>query len=719
MQANPTAYTKQLTHDLLRRILEQYNEHYNGFSAVSTDDAEADADELHDNVEGHGTSTAHDLKPAEAAKFLSETETYRTRDADRAGTQRAARVPLARMLLAARFAACFDTPAQLLNLAGPQSLTCLELPHRAERQRAWDDLPNVLVHLGHLASPHRKSLSSVQAIVLGYRGKTQSDQERALKDFEDGLETAIECGRSIVALVPGRSYLSEHMQPLVTRSITLPPLCRTMVIEILRHTHALGDDITGAALRDLMPSDTALAKMPLPLLHTAFHGETAQKVLSRLSKLSDASVAAPPSNRMTLQQIHLPLTAATFCDGVLTDLQDWQIGKVSWSEVPCSALFYGPPGNGKTSLAAALAGSAGIPLVSTSYADCQRAGHQGDFLRVLSDKVTEAISSAPCVFFLDELDSFGLRNKPTRNSDYIVGVVNGLLEHLSRLNDTPGVIVIGATNHPHLVDPAILRPGRFDAKIHLGNPDCAGILRIMEIELGANAKELSAADIASRLLGVSGAQVSAVIRDAREKARRSGNPMRPEHLSSAVDHIAPQRPPELLRRIAIHEAGHAVVGHRLGLPPPRHLQLTAFGGEYGYAIPDTLTERTAQDHLATLLGGRTAEIVLLGNCSSGADSDLAEATQLAFSMRYRWGMRHNTMISISQDAGLLPNLPSTAVQKLNADLRRAGTVSKKIIKDNRALVHRVADGLLQETELNGKDLLRILHSGPRSVDSGA
>ena len=77
------------------------------------------------------------------------------------------------------------------------------------------------------------------------------------------------------------------------------------------------------------------------------------------------------------------------------------------------------------------------------------------------------------------------------------------------------------------------------------------------------------------------------------------------------------------------------------------------------------------------------------------------------------------MISISQDAGLLPNLPSTAVQKLNADLRRAGTVSKKIIKDNRALVHRVADGLLQETELNGKDLLRILHSGPRSVDSGA
>ena len=403
-----------------------------------------------------------------------------------------------------------------------------------------------------------------------------------------------------------------------------------MILDILRQTHALSESVDKGTLLDLLPSDAALARMPLLLLQNAFHQHDPRAVLSRLRDLATAQTSARYTDRLTLDKIHLPPAAAAFCESLLADLQGWQAGEVPWSEVPSSACLYGPPGNGKTSLAAALAGSAGIPLIATSYADCQRAGHQGDFLRVLADKVTEAVMSAPCVFFLDELNSFAVRDKPGRNSDYVVGVVNGLLEHLSKLNDTPGVITLGATNNPHLVDPAILRPGRFDIKLHLCDPDRAGILRILEIELGAQAEHLGAADIANRLLGVSGAQVSAVVRDARARARRSRGDLQPEHLGSAVDHIAPPRPPTLLRRIAIHEAGHAVVGHCLGLPPPRHLQLTASGGAYGYVIPETMTVESAEDHLATLLGGRAAEIELLGSCSSGADKDLAEATDLAY-----------------------------------------------------------------------------------------
>ncbi|SNR44852.1 AAA family ATPase [Puniceibacterium sediminis] len=704
MHTTHLTFSDWLTRDLLRRVHDHFNEGFTSFPSgeEETDGIASDA--------AAGAPASIEMEPEQAARFLQRPSIYRT---DETGNiaKRALQIPIARMILAARFAACFPTSAQLTALGAPQALSCLEIPDREERQRAWDDLPNILVHLGRLTQLDSQPLSSVQTVVLGYRGTTQSDRARATKDFEDALAAAVEKGNSIVALVPVLSDLPKDMLPLVSRSMTLPPLSRAMICDILRQSHAVTDDIKEEALLDLMPSDTALAKMPLSLFHSAFHQISPRGVLSRLRDLATAQAATRQTYSMTLDKIHLPPPAAAFCEAVLGDLQAWQAREVSWSEVPSSACLYGPPGNGKTSLAVALAGSAGIPLFVTSYADCQRAGHQGDFLRVLADKVTEAITSAPCVLFVDELDSFAVRDKPGRNSDYVVGVVNGLLEHLSRLNDTPGVITLGATNNLHLVDPAILRPGRFDIKLHLGDPDRAGILRILEIELGARAADLGAADIANRLLGVSGAQVSAVVRDARARARRAKGDLQPEHLVLAVDCIAPQRPPVLLQRIALHEAGHAVVGYCLGLPPPHHLRLTATGGSYGYLIPDTMTEQTAQDNLATLLGGRAAEIALLGTCSSGADKDLAEATELACSMRYRWGMRPDTLISIPRDTRGGPDTFTGSTDLLNTDLRHAEDISLGIIRNHEPLVHRIANALHQSSELTAADLQRLLDDG--------
>ena len=329
-------------------------------------------------------------------------------------------------------------------------------------------------------------------------------------------------------------------------------------------------------------------------------------------------------------------------------------------------------------------------------------------MRALSDKVGEAIATAPYVTLIEELDLFSRRDRPGRSSGYIVGVVNGLLEHLSVLKDTPGVVLIGATNFPDLVDPAILRPGRFDRRIHLGNPDRAGICRILEIELGPDAVVTGASSVADRLIGASGAQVSAVIRDARTIARRAGTTLRPEHLASAVDRIAPPQAADNARRIAIHEAGHAVVGHLLGLPPPHRLRMTVTGGTYEYPTPSIMTTQTAEDHLAVMLAGRAAEIELLGSCSSGGETDLTQATQLAIDMRYNWGMRSSGTLALTDVTILSLTSSGEVAELLTADLRRAEEAAMSLVRAHRSLVNRVTDALLDARELDAEALGRLL-----------
>lgn len=626
----------------------------------------------------------------------------------RNAARRLTRIPLKEMILAARFANCFATPSQLSSVLDPQALSCITIRDHNERRRTWKELPDILRQIVHMTEEKPESRTPLETAVLGYRGPTRSDQKKAEAEFREVLEDAIEKGCTIIAIVPSVRDLPQDMRPLMSRSFALPPLSRRMILAILRQTHAWDGGLDSESLVDLLPSDFALAKMPLAQFQSAFHRRTAGMIASRLSEFASMQSQTKDDHRLTLERISLPARVVEFCDTVIADLAAWQSGTVAWSEVPSSACLAGPPGNGKTSLATALAGSAGIPLITTSYADCQRAGHQGDFLRALSDKVEEAIAHTPCVFMIDELDSFTHRHKPGRSSDYVVGIVNGLLEHLTTLNNTPGVIILGATNYVDLVDPAILRPGRFDTQLSLGNPDRAGIIRILEIELGPQASDFDVAGIATRLTGLSGAQVSAVVRDARARARHDGCPLRFDHLIAAVDNIAPNRPKNLSRRIAIHEAGHAVVGHALGLPPPHRLQLTATGGVYEYHHPLTMTLQMAQDHITTLLGGRAAEGELLGNYSSGAEGDLRDATDLAYSMRYRWGMRPEKLISLAEESAYGQHSTEDPRILLNQDLLEVEKVALELIKDNVALINRIADALLEKTELNAKELDLLL-----------
>ncbi|WP_177174721.1 AAA family ATPase [Loktanella fryxellensis] len=649
---------------------------------------------------------ARELAPAQIAAILNAASDP---DALAHGTdaeRRSPQIPLRKLLLGARLAACFETPEQLAELFLPQVLTCLLVPNPAQRQEVWRDLPAIIRQLGYLAGP-TVDPATVKILVLGHRGTTRADHARATIDFADGLGSAIEDGKTIVALAPSASALPSDVHPLVSRSLILPPVSGAMLLAILRQTHAWAGGLEDDALCDLLPNNAVLATMPLAQIQHAFHRPLARDILLRLRTLAAPAPGTTSISPLTLNRLYLPPEASAFCRDILADLDAWRSGTVPWSQVPSSACLVGPAGNGKTSLAAALAGSAGIPLITTSYADCQRAGHQGDFLRALSDKFVEAIATTPCVMLIDELDSFTRRDRPGRSSDYIVGVVNGLLEHLSVLNDTPGVVLIGATNFPDLVDPAVLRPGRFDRRIHLGNPDRAGIHRILEIELGPDANVVETANIAARLIGSSGAQVSAVVRDARAMARRAGGTLQPKHLTSAVDRIAPPQAADNARRIAIHEAGHAVVGHALGLPPPHRLRMTATGGTYEYPTPSIMTTQVAEDHLAVLLAGRAAEIEILGSCSNGAETDLTQATQLAIDMRFNWGMRSGGPLALTDLTILGLTSSGEAMDLLTADLSSAEGTARNLIMTHGSLINQVADALMTAKELDA-DALRVL-----------
>ncbi|MFC3119529.1 ATP-binding protein [Jhaorihella thermophila] len=237
---------------------------------------------------------------------------------------------------------------------------------------------------------------------------------------------------------------------------TLPPLSREICIEILRATHSATGRVAADALRAQLPAGGALAALPLPVIEGAFCEAT---TLAVADALADAAARMRQPAGITLADVVLNADVQEPIDRLVADVRAWKSGQLGWDEVSASILLFGPPGNGKTLLASAIAGSIGGSLVATSYSDCQKHGHQGDMLRALSEKVEAAIRSVPSVFFLDELDSFTHRNASHRRSDYIVGVVNGLLEHLSRLNDTPGVVVLGATNFS-----GHDRPGRHPAR---------------------------------------------------------------------------------------------------------------------------------------------------------------------------------------------------------------------------------------------------------------
>ncbi|HEX4830272.1 MAG TPA: ATP-dependent zinc metalloprotease FtsH [Trebonia sp.] len=326
------------------------------------------------------------------------------------------------------------------------------------------------------------------------------------------------------------------------------------------------------------------------------------------------------------------------------------------AKIPKGVLLYGPPGTGKTLLARAVAGEAGVPFYSISGSDFVEMFVGVGASRV-RDLFEQAKANAPAIVFVDEIDAVGRHRGAGLGGghDEREQTLNQMLVELDGFDTKGGVIVIAATNRPDILDPALLRPGRFDRQIVVAQPDLSGRKGILRVHARGKpiAPDADLDVIARRTPGFTGADLANVINEAALlTARTNGKQVTMAALEEAIDRVltGPQRKSVLLseserKLIAYHEGGHALVGHAMANADPVHkVTIIPRGRALGYtmALPTEdkfLTTRAEmQDQLAMLLGGRTAEELIFHEPTSGAANDIDKATGIARNMVTEYGM---------------------------------------------------------------------------------
>lgn len=381
---------------------------------------------------------------------------------------------------------------------------------------------------------------------------------------------------------------------------------------------------------------------PLAEVFAAFRpGRPASDVLARLAELK-ADAKPPVVEVPSLESLVGYGEAKTWGLALARDIAAWKEGELAWADVDRGLLLSGAPGTGKTMFAGALARSCEARLVATSAARWQACGHLDDTLKAMRKCFDEAKAQKPSILFVDEFDGIGDRDRiaGTEYENYWTQVINFLLELIDGHEKLEGVVVIGATNHPEAIDAALLRPGRLDRHIRIYLPDAEERKHLSRTYFGDQLSDREVDAIAAATVGLTGAHFQTVGRAAKRLARAEG---RAVSFADVMSALPPARKITggKRRTIAIHEAGHAVVGARLGvgLLDTVAVPWEAHAGQpLGFAHfemeEDGLRERQGcLDHIALLLAGRAAEEVILGTAFDGAGDvegcDLHNASDLA------------------------------------------------------------------------------------------
>ena len=439
-------------------------------------------------------------------------------------------------------------------------------------------------------------------------------------------------------------------------------------------------------------------------------------------------VAAHDDAAPTLDDLHGLGAAGEWGRDLAIDLADWQAGQISWSEVDRGVLLSGAPGTGKTTFAAALARTCDVELVATSMAQWQACGHLGDYLKAMRKAFETAKKKVPCILFVDEFDSAGDRNRSdSDNASYDVKAINGLLECLDGVAGREGVVVVGATNDPDRIDPALRRPGRLEKVIEIPLPDKAAREGILRFHLRGDLDGVDLTSVVDRTEGMAGAWLEALVRTARRTARRARRDMVPADLISALPARVPM-PASVLAMSAVHEAGHAVVALEIGkkvleAQVTREVLADANAFDGGYVRIERsegeIYLRSKEQVLSMirhLLGGLAAEDVFFGQRNDGSSADLKEATWWAARMWLSTGQQDRlTYLSSTEPDPVLAVLKSRLdiqgeVEEL---LQRCMSEVKTLIERRRSDVQKLAEALVERGRLSGDEITELLASKPR------
>lgn len=492
--------------------------------------------------------------------------------------------------------------------------------------------------------------------------------------------------------------------------------------------------ITALAVNNLPPpSDDSLLDvfMQLSIASTANILSAPRSIFESVqiaNRLVDARKKAAAEEKKdtgpTLDDLHGLGAAGDWGRDLALDLSDWKAGKISWTDIDRGILISGAPGTGKTTFAAALARTCGVKFVATSMAQWQSTGHLGDYLKAMRKSFDEARKAAPCILFIDEFDSAGDRNTKTDNADYNVKAINGLLECLDGVNGREGVVVVGATNSPEKIDAALKRPGRLDKIVEIPLPDDAAREGILRFHLKQSLIGADLSSVVSRTVGMSGAWLEDVVRQARRAARRQRREVEVSDLVAALPKLVAIAP-ETLRVIATHEAGHAVVFLDNGLELhsariSKHAEASSnsfFGGVVS-AVQKTdslyLRSKTENlDRVRQLLGGIAAEDLFFNERSDGGTSDLKEATYLLARMEMVTG-QCGRLISLAdgdyESVFAMLKVRADIQKSVENTLQQCMSEAKAIVERRREDVQKIAAALLKNEFLTGDEIDKLLTS---------
>jgi cell division protease FtsH len=410
------------------------------------------------------------------------------------------------------------------------------------------------------------------------------------------------------------------------------------------------------------------------------------------------------------------------------------------AKIPKGVLLFGPPGTGKTLLAKAVAGEAGVPFFSISGSDFVEMFVGVGASRV-RDLFEQAKNSAPAIIFMDEIDAVGRHRGAGLGGghDEREQTLNQLLVEMDGFDTKTGVILIAATNRPDILDPALLRPGRFDRQIVVDRPDLIGRRAILDVHAKGKpiSDEVNLDVLSRRTPGFTGADLANLMNEAALlAARHHHKTISMGEMEEAIDRViaGPERKTRVMSdreklRIAYHEGGHTIVGHVLPHADPIHkVSIVARGRALGWTLSLPIedkyivTRSELRDELAMLMGGRSAEELIFEEPTTGAQNDIEKATEIARAMVTEYGMsdmlgpqqlgQKQGEVFLGRDYGHQANYSNEVAGRIDEEVRtlidQAHSQARAILTTHRATLDKLAASLVEKETLDTPELMEII-----------
>ena len=417
------------------------------------------------------------------------------------------------------------------------------------------------------------------------------------------------------------------------------------------------------------------------------------------------------------------------------------------AKIPRGVLLMGPPGVGKTLMARAVAGEAGVPFFSISGSEFVEmfVGVGASRVRDLFD---QAKKNSPCIVFIDEIDAVGRQRGAGLGGghDEREQTLNQILVEMDGFDTGANVIVLASTNRPDILDPALLRPGRFDRRVTLDNPDVKGRQQILSVHAKGKPidEDIDMEAVAKQTSGFSGADLMNLLNEAAIlSARRDKKKIVYEEIAESIDRViaGPEKKNKNITEkekemVAYHEAGHALVAHLLPYAdPPFKVTIVARGQTGGHTrfLPEEetslITQNQLEARLAAALGGRVAEEIMFYEVTTGAGNDLEQATNIARAMITRLGMskklgprtfgKREELVflgrEISEQRDYSDTIAETIDDEVHSLVQTAYEVAKSLLNENLGKLSALAKYLVEHESVEGEELTNLLNSAPASI----